>query len=59
MTEDSNGLAVLDYFAAMESVGYSLAYDSAAMGDQDGGGVPYALLGQVRVPTMVLVGGED
>ena len=44
---------------AMESVGYSLAYDSAAMGDRDGGGVPYEVLGRVQVPTLILVGGAD
>jgi len=53
------GMKASSSWPAMESVGYSLAYDSAAMGDRDGGGVPYALLGQVRVPTLVLVGGED
>ena len=53
------GMVASPSWPAMESVGYSLAYDSSAMGDQDGGGVPYGLLGQVGVPTLILVGGAD
>ena len=53
------GMQASPSWPAMESVGYSLAYDSAAMGDQDGGGVPYGVLGQVQVPTLILVGGAD
>ena len=44
---------------AMEAVGYTLAYDSAAMDDINGGAVPRDLLGAVRVPTMVLVGSDS
>ena len=53
------GMKASPSWPAMEAAGYSLAYDSAAMGDQDGGGVPYRVLGQVQVPTLVLVGGAD
>ncbi|WP_162891049.1 alpha/beta fold hydrolase [Aeromicrobium sp. A1-2] len=44
---------------AMEAVGSSLAYDSAAMGDAIGGVVPRDLASRVSVPTLVLVGGAD
>lgn len=44
---------------AMVAVGPSLAYDSVAMGDKDGGRVPTDLLRRVTVPTLVLVGGAD
>ena len=43
----------------MVAIGPSLAYDSAAMGDETGGRVPVELLGRVAVPTLVLVGGAD
>jgi len=44
---------------AMEAVGSTLAYDSAAMGDRTGGAVPVELLAGVSVPALVLVGGAD
>lgn len=44
---------------AMEAVGPTLAYDSAAMGDRTGGTIPLEALGRVSVPTLVLVGGAD
>lgn len=45
--------------AGMQDVAPSLAYDSAAMGDADGGLVPTSLLPSVRCPTLVLAGGAD
>jgi pimeloyl-ACP methyl ester carboxylesterase len=45
--------------AGLQDVAPSLAYDSAAMGDAEGGLVPEALLSSVRVPTLVLAGGAD
>ena len=44
---------------AMAAVGPSLAYDSAAMGDADGGRIPTDLLHRVTVPTLLLAGGAD
>lgn len=44
---------------AMEAIAPTLAYDSAAMGDREGGVVPVGLLAGVAVPTLVLVGGAD
>lgn len=44
---------------AMAAVGPTLAYDSAAMGDEQGGTIPVNILGLVAVPTLVLVGGAD
>lgn len=44
---------------AMEAVAPTLAYDSAAMGDDHGGAIPINLLTQVEAPTLVLVGGAD
>ena len=52
------GMQAGPQWAGMAAVGYSLAYDSAAMGDAAGGAVPTELLRQVRVPTLVLVGAE-
>lgn len=46
-------------WAAMTAVAPSLAYDSAAMGDEQGGTVPASLLAKVTVPTLVVVGGAD
>ena len=43
----------------LQGVAPSLAYDSAAMGDADGGLVPTAVLPSVTVPTMALAGGAD
>ncbi|MGA8986849.1 alpha/beta fold hydrolase [Aeromicrobium sp.] len=47
------------YWPAMEAVAPTLAYDSAAMGDRDGGLVPAAEIARVDVPTLVVVGGAD
>lgn len=46
-------------WTAMTAVAPTLAYDSAAMGDEHGGGVPTDLLARVTAPTLVLVGGAD
>lgn len=46
-------------WAAMTSVAPTLAYDSAAMGDEHGGTIPIGLLSRVAAPTLVLVGGAD
>lgn len=47
------------HWPAMENVAPTLAYDSAAMGDRDGGLVPTALLRDVTVPALVVAGGAD
>jgi len=52
------GMQAGPQWSGMASAGYSLAYDSAAMGDAAGGAVPTELLAQIRMPTMVLVGAE-
>lgn len=44
---------------AMERVAPTLAYDSAALGDRDGGLVPRDVLVRVQVPTLVVAGGAD
>ncbi len=44
---------------AMRAVAPTLAYDSAAMGDEHGGTIPIDLLSKVTSPTLVLVGGAD
>lgn len=46
-------------WASFEAVAPTLAYDSAAMGDREGGLVPVDLLSRVQVPALVLVGGAD
>lgn len=46
-------------WAAMTAVAPTLAYDSAAMGDQQGGTVPASLVATVSAPTLVVVGGAD
>ncbi|GAA3524013.1 alpha/beta hydrolase [Aeromicrobium panaciterrae] len=46
-------------WATMTEVAPTLAYDSAAMGDEHGGVVPIDLLARVTAPTLVLVGGAD
>ena len=54
------GMQASPSWPAMESVGYSLAYDSAAMGDR--GRRRGAVRGprdRCEVPTLILVGGED
>ncbi len=47
------------HWPAMEAVAPTLAYDSAAMGDRDGGLVPADVLPAVTVPTLVVAGGAD
>ncbi len=47
------------HWPAMEAVAPSLAYDSAAMGDADGGTVPTVLLARAEVPALVVAGGPD
>lgn len=54
-----DGMRQSPAWPAMEAVGPTLAYDSAAMGDRSGGSVPMELLARVDVPTLVLVGGDD
>ncbi|AWB93569.1 alpha/beta fold hydrolase [Aeromicrobium chenweiae] len=54
-----DGMRGSPHWPALEAVAPSLAYDSAAMGDHDGGLVPEELLPAVTVPTLVLVGGAD
>ncbi len=44
---------------AMTAVAPTLAYDSAAMGDEHGGTIPVEVLSRVAAPTLVLVGGAD
>ena len=46
-------------WAGMTAVAPTLAYDSAAMGDEQGGTIPAELLGRIAAPTLVLVGGAD
>ena len=46
-------------WSAMEAVAPTLGYDSAAMGDRDGGLVPTEEIARIDVPTLVLVGGAD
>lgn len=46
-------------WASFEAVAPTLAYDSAAMGDLEGGLVPVDLFPRVQMPTLVLVGGAD
>jgi pimeloyl-ACP methyl ester carboxylesterase len=43
-------------WGAMAAVAPTLAYDSAAMGDREGGLVPQATLARVGVPALVVVG---
>jgi pimeloyl-ACP methyl ester carboxylesterase len=47
------------HWPAMEAVAPTLAYDSAAMGDRDGGLVPAHVLPAVTAPTLVMAGGAD
>ncbi len=46
-------------WASFEAIAPTLAYDSAAMGDREGGLVPSDLFPRVQVPALVLVGGAD
>lgn len=54
-----DGMRKSPAWSDMEAVAPTLAYDSAAMGDRQGGLVPTEMLPQVGVPTLVLVGGAD
>ena len=54
-----DGMRHAPHWPALEAVAPTLAYDSAAMGDREGGLVPVDLLGQVAVPSLVVVGGAD
>jgi pimeloyl-ACP methyl ester carboxylesterase len=47
------------WWAEMEAMAPTIAYDSAVMGDSRGGIVPTELLGRVTVPTLVLAGGAS
>jgi len=48
------------YWAPLEALAPTLAYDSAAMGDAEGGGVPRDLLAAAPpVPALVLCGGDS
>lgn len=53
------GMRSAPHWPAMEAVAATLAHDSAAMGDRDGGLVPAELLAQINVPALVVVGGAD
>ncbi len=46
-------------WAAMTAVAPTLAYDSAAMGDEHGGTIPTSLLPAAAMPALVVVGGAD
>ena len=47
------------WWAEMEAMAPTIAYDSAVMGDQSGGTTPAALAARVAVPTLVLAGGPS
>ena len=47
------------WWAGMEALAPTLAYDSAVMGDASGGTVPAHLLGRVTAPALVLCGGAS
>ena len=48
------------WWAGMEAIAPTLAYDSEVMGDSSRGGtVPVDLVGRVTLPTLVLVGGAS
>lgn len=47
------------WWPTLEARAHTIAYDSAVMGDQQGGGVPTGLVTSVRVPTLVLSGGDS
>ncbi len=48
------------WWAGMEAIAPTLAYDSEVMGDSSRGGtIPVDLVGRVTPPTLVLVGGES
>lgn len=54
-----DGMRGEPWFAAMAAMAPSLRYDSAAMGDRDGGTVPRDVAGRVAAPTLVRVGGRS
>ncbi|HEU4421854.1 MAG TPA: alpha/beta hydrolase [Pilimelia sp.] len=47
------------WWAPLEAHAHTLAYDSAVMGDLDGGTVPIDLVASVAVPTLVICGEES
>jgi pimeloyl-ACP methyl ester carboxylesterase len=47
------------WWAPTVALADTLAYDSAVMGDEHGGTVPFDLAARVEVPTLVLVGGAS
>jgi pimeloyl-ACP methyl ester carboxylesterase len=47
------------WWAPTVSLAHTLAYDSAVMGDEQGGTVPVDLAARVEVPALVLVGGAS
>ncbi len=53
------GMRHAPHWPGMEAIAPTLAYDSAALADADGGAVPRDLLDRIAVPTLVLAGGDD
>jgi pimeloyl-ACP methyl ester carboxylesterase len=53
------GMRAAPHWPDMVDVAPTLAYDSAALGDRDGGLVPGGVLARVDVPALVLVGGAS
>jgi pimeloyl-ACP methyl ester carboxylesterase len=47
------------WWAELEAMAPTIAYDSEVMGDSQGGTIPTHLLGTVTVPTLVLCGGAS
>jgi pimeloyl-ACP methyl ester carboxylesterase len=47
------------WWAEMEAMAPTIAYDSAVMGDRHGGTIPFELVAAVTVPTLVLAGGAS
>jgi pimeloyl-ACP methyl ester carboxylesterase len=50
------GMRTEPWWAGTLAVAATLAHDSEAMGDLEGGTVPIELLGRIEVPTLVLYG---
>jgi pimeloyl-ACP methyl ester carboxylesterase len=53
-----DGLRTTPRWAELEAMAPTLAYDSALMGDRDGGLVPIALAARVHAPALVLCGND-
>lgn len=47
------------WWPTLEARAHTIAYDSAVMGDEKGGGVPTDLVASIRMPTLVLSGGDS